>query len=216
MKNPWMSMWLSAANKAAGAARGFGTAELHRQQKALAKEGSWVTNIQEAGDLEASEQSPFLIPDCAPSCACRFNREMLAPPPESAGGALGSSMIVRSAGLSRREGVEAPRGRHHRRRCGGRGGASGLPLVPYLDTLRWLFIAIALSGIAVAIYARLDDWKKRGQGDDRCNVERDAQEFAPMIADIVAAGHRSLRAIDELNARGKLAGRGGRWQVSTA
>ena len=34
-----------------------------------------------------------------------------------------------------------------------------LPLVPYLDTLRWLFIAIALAGIAVAIYARLDDWK---------------------------------------------------------
>lgn len=32
-----------------------------------------------------------------------------------------------------------------------------LPLVPYLDTLRWLFIAAALGGIAVAIYARLDD-----------------------------------------------------------
>ena len=36
-----------------------------------------------------------------------------------------------------------------------------LPLVPYLDTLRWLFIAIALGGIVVAIYARLDD---RGKG----------------------------------------------------
>jgi hypothetical protein len=35
-----------------------------------------------------------------------------------------------------------------------------LPLVPYLDTLRWVFIALALGGIAVAIYARLDDWKK--------------------------------------------------------
>jgi zinc D-Ala-D-Ala carboxypeptidase len=35
-----------------------------------------------------------------------------------------------------------------------------LPLVPYLDTLRWLFIAIALTGIAVAIYARLDDWQQ--------------------------------------------------------
>jgi hypothetical protein len=31
------------------------------------------------------------------------------------------------------------------------------PLVPYLDTLRW-----ALIGIAVTIHARLDDWK-RGQ-----------------------------------------------------
>jgi hypothetical protein len=37
-----------------------------------------------------------------------------------------------------------------------------LPLVPYLDTLRWVFIAVALAGIGVAIYARLDDWK-RGQ-----------------------------------------------------
>lgn len=35
-----------------------------------------------------------------------------------------------------------------------------LPLVPYLDTLRWLFIAVALAGIAVAIYARIDDWKR--------------------------------------------------------
>ena len=35
-----------------------------------------------------------------------------------------------------------------------------LPLVPYLDTLRWLFIAVALGGIAVTIYARLDDWKR--------------------------------------------------------
>ena len=37
-----------------------------------------------------------------------------------------------------------------------------LPLVPYLDTLRWVFIAVALAGIAVTVYARLDDWK-RGQ-----------------------------------------------------
>jgi hypothetical protein len=35
-----------------------------------------------------------------------------------------------------------------------------LPLVPYLDTLRWVFITVALGGIAVAIYARLDDWKR--------------------------------------------------------
>lgn len=37
-----------------------------------------------------------------------------------------------------------------------------LPLVPYLDTLRWVFIAVALIGIAVTIHARLDDWR-RGQ-----------------------------------------------------
>ena len=30
------------------------------------------------------------------------------------------------------------------------------------DTLRWVFIAVALIGIAVAIHARIDDWK-RGQ-----------------------------------------------------
>ena len=34
-----------------------------------------------------------------------------------------------------------------------------LPLVPYLDTLRWVFITAALVGIAVAIYARIDDWQ---------------------------------------------------------
>ena len=33
-----------------------------------------------------------------------------------------------------------------------------LPL-PYLDTPRWAFIAIALAGIAVAIYARIEDWQ---------------------------------------------------------
>lgn len=35
-----------------------------------------------------------------------------------------------------------------------------LPLVPYLDTLRWAFIAVALGGLAVTIYARLDDWRQ--------------------------------------------------------
>lgn len=38
MKNPWMSLWLSAANTSAGAARGFWTAETRRQQKNLLKE----------------------------------------------------------------------------------------------------------------------------------------------------------------------------------
>lgn len=35
-----------------------------------------------------------------------------------------------------------------------------LPLVPYLDTLRWVFIAVALAGVAVTIYARIDDWTR--------------------------------------------------------
>lgn len=34
------------------------------------------------------------------------------------------------------------------------------PLIPYFDTLNWLFIAAALAGIAVTIYARWDDCKQ--------------------------------------------------------
>lgn len=37
-KNPWLSLWLSAANTWAGAARGFWTAEMHRQQKSILNE----------------------------------------------------------------------------------------------------------------------------------------------------------------------------------
>lgn len=38
--------------------------------------------------------------------------------------------------------------------------AAVLLLVPYLDTLRWVFTAVALAGIAVTIYAHIDDWKR--------------------------------------------------------
>ena len=38
MPNPWMSVWLSAANSWAGALRGLWTAELHRQQTAATNE----------------------------------------------------------------------------------------------------------------------------------------------------------------------------------
>jgi hypothetical protein len=38
MRNPWMSLWLSAANSWGGALRGLWTAELHRQQTAAANE----------------------------------------------------------------------------------------------------------------------------------------------------------------------------------
>lgn len=35
-----------------------------------------------------------------------------------------------------------------------------LPLVSHLNTLRWLFIALAIAGIAVTVWARIDDWKR--------------------------------------------------------
>ena len=35
-----------------------------------------------------------------------------------------------------------------------------LPLAPYLDTLRWASIALALGGIGITVWARLDDWKR--------------------------------------------------------
>ena len=38
MSNPWMSLWLSAANSWAGAARAFWTAEMRRQQTAITNE----------------------------------------------------------------------------------------------------------------------------------------------------------------------------------
>jgi hypothetical protein len=47
-----------------------------------------------------------------------------------------------------------------------------LPLVPYLDTLRWVFIAVALVGIAVTIYARLDDWRRGSDYRDLARPDR--------------------------------------------
>jgi hypothetical protein len=36
-----------------------------------------------------------------------------------------------------------------------------LPLLPHLESLRWVLIAVALWGVAVTICARIDDWKRR-------------------------------------------------------
>jgi len=38
VKNPWMSAWLSAANKAAGTASGYWMNEARRQQEVMARE----------------------------------------------------------------------------------------------------------------------------------------------------------------------------------
>ncbi|MFO1208604.1 MAG: hypothetical protein U1E40_05190 [Amaricoccus sp.] len=40
MKNPWMSLWLSAANRAAGTARGYWLAEAERQRQALVRQAT--------------------------------------------------------------------------------------------------------------------------------------------------------------------------------
>ena len=63
--------------------------------------------------------------------------------------------------------------------------------------------------------------KARGEGGValRATVSRNADEFAAGLAEVIEAiraeGHVSLRAIAaELNARGTLTRRGGRWQVS--
>ena len=55
MKNPWLSMWLSAANSAAGAARGFWTAEMRRQQNAVIRE---VGRSSVAGYASAPKKRP--------------------------------------------------------------------------------------------------------------------------------------------------------------
>lgn len=38
MTNPWLSMWMSAANQWAGIGRGFWMAEMQRQQTAMTKQ----------------------------------------------------------------------------------------------------------------------------------------------------------------------------------
>jgi zinc D-Ala-D-Ala carboxypeptidase len=93
----------------------------------------------------------------------------------------GERFPVRATSLRSRDAARARgagRQPHHEGRWRGRSGDAGragvevaqsvlaetqsaiLPLVPYLDTLRWVFIAVALVGIAVTIYARLDDWRR--------------------------------------------------------
>jgi hypothetical protein len=53
MKNPWMSLWLSAANRAAGTARGLWMAEAQRQQQAFAKEAAKAWGLGAKADRPA-------------------------------------------------------------------------------------------------------------------------------------------------------------------
>lgn len=45
MKNPFMSMWLSNANRALGVGRGLVTAEMRRQQSAAAKDAMRLVGL---------------------------------------------------------------------------------------------------------------------------------------------------------------------------
>ena len=57
---------------------------------------------------------------------------------------------------------------------------------------------------------------RRSGRPSRRNADRHARDLAPVVEDIRAGGATSLRAIAaELNARGMLTRRGGRWHVST-
>ena len=57
MKNPWLSLWLSAANSAAGAARGFWTAEMRRQQKAMTA-GAGRSSASDRAEPAAKKRAP--------------------------------------------------------------------------------------------------------------------------------------------------------------
>jgi hypothetical protein len=46
MKNPWVSLWLSAANTATSTTRGFWMSEFRRQQKAMERE--WARALRPA------------------------------------------------------------------------------------------------------------------------------------------------------------------------
>ena len=55
-KNPFMSMWLSGANRVAGAARGHATAEAKRQASKAMNEGArQITNFWTGGLLTAAK-----------------------------------------------------------------------------------------------------------------------------------------------------------------
>ena len=58
--------------------------------------------------------------------------------------------------------------------------------------------------------------ERRSERPLRGNADRHAQDLAPVVEDIHAGGATSLREIAaEMNHRGMLTPRGGRWHVST-
>ena len=63
-KNPLMSLWMSAANSAAGSARGLWMAEMQRQQSVMMQEftnqmidfwsGAWAARMVSTGQADAA------------------------------------------------------------------------------------------------------------------------------------------------------------------
>ena len=95
------------------------------------------------GDPFPPRATPF-VPEAAPA------REVLADSRSLKGSGAAGVATVGAAGVEMAQDVVAET------------QSAILPLVPWLDTLRWVFIVLALLGIAIAIHARIDDWK-RGQ-----------------------------------------------------
>jgi hypothetical protein len=58
-KNPFLSMWLSGVNSAAGSARGLWMGELHRQQRAMTPQitrfwlGAWMSPTGKTDDARS-------------------------------------------------------------------------------------------------------------------------------------------------------------------
>ena len=119
---------------------------------------SWGERFPKRGSAFAAETPPA--------------REVLAESRTLKGGGAGGVATVGAAGVEVAQEVLAETQSVHRHRIGTpdrlpRGystlintQSAILQLVSYLDTLRWAFIAIALAGIAAAIYARIDDWRR--------------------------------------------------------
>ena len=95
---------------------------------------SWGERFQKRETAFAAETSPA--------------HEVLADSRTLKGGGAAGVATVRAAGIEAVEEVVAET------------QGTILPLVPYLDTVRWVFVAVAFAGIAVAVYARVDDWKR--------------------------------------------------------
>ncbi|WER10434.1 D-Ala-D-Ala carboxypeptidase family metallohydrolase [Rhodobacter capsulatus] len=123
------------------------------------RRGQWASSASAITPLRLHAHRPWSCPVLGRSLPARPvpfapelppAREVLSESRTLRGGGAAGAATVGAAGVEAVRGVLAET------------QSTIQPLVPYLDTLRWVLIAIALIGIAVTIHARLDDWK-RGQ-----------------------------------------------------